>query len=90
MVDCGNRLMGFIAQADLARHEDEEQVGEMVEDISQPYGTGGMKDQFAVDSAADWRDESDNGYESGHSSERSSVASSLAIGAILPRGGSRA
>ncbi|HYO84258.1 MAG TPA: CBS domain-containing protein [Bryobacteraceae bacterium] len=38
VVDEQNRLRGIIAQADVARMADEEQVGAMVEDISQPYG----------------------------------------------------
>ena len=38
VVDGNNRLSGIIAQADVARLADEEQVGEMVEEISQPYG----------------------------------------------------
>jgi CBS domain-containing protein len=40
VVDDQNRLVGIVAQADLARHVDEEDVGEMVEDISQPFGEG--------------------------------------------------
>lgn len=38
VVDANNSLTGIIAQADVARLADEEQVGEMVEEISQPYG----------------------------------------------------
>jgi hypothetical protein len=80
VVDYGNRLIGIIAQADLARYEDEEQVGEMVEDISQPYGTGSWSGPrySAADSGAD----SDNSYEGDVHTERASVASSLAIGAF--------
>jgi CBS domain-containing protein len=33
------RLLGIVAQADLARHEDEGQVGRVVEEISEPYGS---------------------------------------------------
>jgi predicted transcriptional regulator len=40
IVDSNNRLCGIVAQADVARHAEEEQVGEMVEEISQPYGMG--------------------------------------------------
>jgi osmotically-inducible protein OsmY len=40
IVDGQGRLVGIIAQADIALHSDEEQVGEMVEEISQPYGSG--------------------------------------------------
>ena len=40
VVDDQNRLVGIIAQADLARRLDEEEVGELVEDISQPFGEG--------------------------------------------------
>ena len=36
VVDNDDRLVGIVAQADLARHLDEEDVGEMVEDVSQP------------------------------------------------------
>jgi CBS domain-containing protein len=38
VVDDNHRLVGIIAQADLALHVDEEDVGELVEDISQPFG----------------------------------------------------
>jgi Mg/Co/Ni transporter MgtE len=38
VVDDNHRLVGIIAQADLARRVDEEEVGELVEDISQPFG----------------------------------------------------
>jgi CBS domain-containing protein len=38
IVDQEHRLVGVIAQADVARVRDEEEVGDMVEDISQPYG----------------------------------------------------
>jgi len=38
VVDRNNSLMGIVSQADVARYADEEQVGELVEDISQPYG----------------------------------------------------
>lgn len=40
IVDSANRLVGIVAQADIARYADEEDVGEMVEEISQPYGSG--------------------------------------------------
>lgn len=36
VVDDGGRLSGIIAQADVARHVDERQSGEVLEDISQP------------------------------------------------------
>ena len=78
IVDAENRLVGIVAQADLAREEDEEEVGEMVEEISQPYG-----------GSSDWgRQREDYGRKSysregdDASSESSSLASSLAIGAI--------
>src|SRR3954451_5075408 len=40
VVDSNNRVVGIIAQADIARSGQDEQVGELVEDISQPYGSG--------------------------------------------------
>jgi len=40
VVDENNRVVGIIAQADIARSGQDEQVGELVEDISQPYGSG--------------------------------------------------
>lgn len=39
VVDSDNRLRGIVAQADIARHEDEDDVGRMVEQISEPYGS---------------------------------------------------
>jgi CBS domain-containing protein/osmotically-inducible protein OsmY len=41
IVDEGNRLRGILAQADLARNVDEEDVGRTVEKISEPYPTYG-------------------------------------------------
>jgi len=41
IVDADNRLCGIIAQADLALNEDEEDVGRVVEHISEPYGSAG-------------------------------------------------
>ena len=46
IVDSSQRLVGIIAQADVARYADEEQVGEMVEEISQPYGQGEWSGQL--------------------------------------------
>jgi CBS domain-containing protein len=40
VVDENHRLVGIIAQADIARMGSDEEVGDMVEDISQPYGAG--------------------------------------------------
>ena len=40
VLDSSDRLAGIIAQADVARHAGQEDVGEMVEEISQPYGSG--------------------------------------------------
>jgi CBS domain-containing protein len=37
IVDEGNRLRGIVAQADLARNVDEEDIGRTVEQISEPY-----------------------------------------------------
>jgi CBS domain-containing protein len=39
IVDMDDRLVGIVAQADVARTEDEEDVGRMVEQISEPYGS---------------------------------------------------
>jgi len=39
IVDDNGRLSGIVAQADLALHEDEDDVGRMVEQISEPYGS---------------------------------------------------
>jgi CBS domain-containing protein len=36
IVDSNNQLCGIVAQADIARHLDEREAGELVEDISQP------------------------------------------------------
>lgn len=46
IVDNAQRLVGIIAQADVARYADETQVGEMVEEISQPYGQGEWNGQL--------------------------------------------
>jgi len=79
VVDSNNRLAGIIAQADLARHEDEEQVGELVEDISQPYGSGSWtSSRYSRRSES----ESDNGYSAYSRTDTSSIANSLAIGAV--------
>lgn len=40
VVDEDGRVIGIVAQADIARHADEEEVGELVEEISQPFGAG--------------------------------------------------
>ena len=39
IVDAEQRLVGIVAQADVARSENEEDVGRMVEQISEPYGS---------------------------------------------------
>ena len=39
IVDQNDRLVGIVAQADVARNEDEEEVGRMVEQISEPFGS---------------------------------------------------
>jgi CBS domain-containing protein len=39
VVDDNGRVCGIVAQADVALHEDEEEVGRMVEQISEPYGS---------------------------------------------------
>jgi CBS domain-containing protein len=46
IVDNSQRLVGIVAQADVARYADESQVGEMVEEISQPYGQGEWSGQL--------------------------------------------
>lgn len=40
VVDGENCVVGIVSQADVARNAQEEQVGEMVEEISQPWGLG--------------------------------------------------
>lgn len=40
VVDSEDRVVGIIAQADLARLGEDQQVGDLVEEISQPYGSG--------------------------------------------------
>jgi CBS domain-containing protein len=40
VVDSDGRVVGIIAQADLARLGEDEQVGDLVEEISQPFGSG--------------------------------------------------
>jgi CBS domain-containing protein len=45
IVDEGNRLRGIVAQADLARNIDEEDVGRTVEQISEPYPSYGRRTQ---------------------------------------------
>ena len=80
VVDDNNRLLGIISQADLARHEADDQVGEMVEDISQPYGTGSWTSSRY--SRADWESESDTEYQRDSENETRSAAGSLAMGAI--------
>jgi CBS domain-containing protein/osmotically-inducible protein OsmY len=72
IVDAGERLVGIVSQADLARTEDEEDIGEMVEDISQPYGTGL------------WGSFSSGRLRTGSrgASSASSIAGSLALGAF--------
>jgi CBS domain-containing protein len=39
VTDTSGRLLGIIAQADIARDTDERQVGEVVEEISEPQGS---------------------------------------------------
>jgi len=41
VVNSEGRLTGIVAQADVARHEDEKQVGRVVEQISEPYPSSG-------------------------------------------------
>ena len=53
IVDQDNRLSGIVAQADMALHEDEEEVGRVVEHISEPYGSQGWSDR-GMTSARRW------------------------------------
>jgi len=69
VVDENHRLVGIIAQADVARTGTDEEVGDMVEDISQPYGIG------------EWRS-SASGYSSGQRSGGGSSASSTGMSAF--------
>lgn len=74
IVDDNGRLLGIVAQADLARHVDEEDVGEMVEEISQPYG-----------SASTWFSRGGQNREVQYESDGSAsntLARSVAIGAL--------
>ena len=48
IVDDDNRLSGIVAQADLALNEDEEEVGRVVEHISEPYGSVGWTESTAL------------------------------------------
>jgi CBS domain-containing protein len=45
IVDQDNRLSGIVAQADIALHEDEGEVGRVVEHISEPYGSQGWSER---------------------------------------------
>jgi CBS domain-containing protein len=45
VVNSEGRLTGIVAQADVARHEDEKQVGRVVEQISEPYPSSGWVGQ---------------------------------------------
>jgi signal-transduction protein with cAMP-binding, CBS, and nucleotidyltransferase domain len=55
VVDSEGRLSGIIAQADVARFLDEEEVGEVVEDISQPgLNTVGRSFRRAADTLHTW------------------------------------
>jgi osmotically-inducible protein OsmY/predicted transcriptional regulator len=73
IVDANDRLVGIISQADLARHEDEGDVGGMVEDISQPYGTP---------SWGSWGSKQSKERRSMDTGSESSIAGSLALGAL--------
>jgi predicted transcriptional regulator len=52
IVDADNRLVGIISQADVARHMHDAQVGDVVEDISEPAGTRSRS--FAGFRRTDW------------------------------------
>jgi len=74
VVDENGCVLGIIAQADIARNTDEEQVGEMVEEISQPWGMG------------EWPNSGEsrqgNGGGRSHSSRGLDPVSALAVGAL--------
>jgi CBS domain-containing protein/osmotically-inducible protein OsmY len=82
VVDSGNRLVGIIAQADLARRENEEEVGEMVEEISQPYGSGWWSGRSEPQEMPWDSRESARSFTRASSAEASSRTASLAIGAV--------
>jgi CBS domain-containing protein len=54
IVDDDNRLSGIVAQADLALNEDEEEVGRVVEHISEPYGSVGWTESRPLSSLGNW------------------------------------
>jgi len=70
VVDDDGRVVGIISQADIARNSDEEQVGEMVEEISQPWGMG------------EWPNGRQNGSRQTRSSKGLDPVSALAVGAL--------
>jgi CBS domain-containing protein/osmotically-inducible protein OsmY len=80
VVDSGNRLVGIVAQGDLARRLDEEDVGEMVEEISQPYGSAPW--EIASERGAHGERQEYAGVHNGSHHASSSTASSLAVGAV--------
>jgi len=80
VVDSGNRLVGIVTQGDLARRLDEEEVGEMVEEISQPYGSAPWENG-SDRGVYRQRDEHDRVHDGKHYGS-SPVASSLAVGAV--------
>jgi CBS domain-containing protein len=55
IVDAAERLVGIVAQADVARNEDEEDVGRMVEQISEPYGSSSWTEVRSVN-LSNWTD----------------------------------
>jgi len=69
VVDDNNRVIGIISQADIARSGNDEQVGDMVEEISQPW-SGGEWSGSQLQSS------------SGMRSSRLDAGSALAIGAL--------
>ncbi|MBC8167670.1 MAG: CBS domain-containing protein [Bryobacteraceae bacterium] len=70
VVDENNCVIGIISQADIARHADEEQVGELVEEISQPWGTG------------EWIGNGSTASRSTQNRQGMEATSALAIGAL--------
>ena len=69
IVDEGNRLRGIVAQADLARNVDEEDIGRTVEQISEPYPSYGRGEQYV-------------GQEQPHRLGRNVPSRSMALGTL--------
>lgn len=70
VVDDEGCVVGIISQADIARNNNEEQVGEMVEEISQPWGMG------------EWPNSQQERSREHRSSKGLDPVSALAVGAL--------